>query len=74
MHEDALTMNEGTILQKLQTWRRPRYSARPFALTILAITLISLLASVKGRQAHNGESLGSTLRKRDVTILDEEVT
>ncbi|KAF1845551.1 sodium/calcium exchanger protein-like protein [Cucurbitaria berberidis CBS 394.84] len=65
-------MNDLSILETAQKWRRPRYSARPFALTILAITLISLLAWAKG-PAHKGSlSAGNTLRKRDVSMLDEE--
>ncbi|CAO2648713.1 Nn.00g096620.m01.CDS01 [Neocucurbitaria sp. VM-36] len=66
-------MNDQSILDTVHRWRRPRYSARPFALTILAITLTSLLAWAKGRQAQE-ESMftAGTLRKRDVSILDEE--
>ncbi|KAJ5064418.1 Sodium/calcium exchanger protein-domain-containing protein [Bipolaris maydis] len=64
-------MNHDAILQTVQRWRRPRYSARPFALTILAITLISLLAWAK-TQARPGATSSGLLHKRDVTILDQE--
>jgi sodium/potassium/calcium exchanger 6 len=64
-------MDDETIFKTVQQWRRRRYSARPFALTILAISLISLLAWAKTR--HDTGTTGSTLYKRDVTILDEEV-
>jgi sodium/potassium/calcium exchanger 6 len=64
-------MDDDTILRTVQRWRRQRYSARPFALTILAISLISLLAWTKTQ--HDTGATGGTLYKRDVTILDEEV-
>ncbi|KAF1943400.1 sodium/calcium exchanger protein-like protein [Clathrospora elynae] len=62
-------MDDRTILDTVQRWRRPRYSARPFALTILAIALMSLLAWAK---THRHDTASSALRKRDITILDEE--
>ncbi|KAF2624397.1 sodium/calcium exchanger protein-like protein [Macroventuria anomochaeta] len=63
-------MNERSILDTVQRWRRAKYSARPFALTLLAITLIAVLAWAKEQR---GAAPGSdVLRKRDVTILDEE--
>jgi sodium/potassium/calcium exchanger 6 len=74
--EDVLTtMNDQTILDTVQRWRRKRYSARPFALTILAITLITLLAFAKDYGSHAEDaSAGSTLVKRDLVIAqDEEV-
>jgi sodium/potassium/calcium exchanger 6 len=64
-------MDRHAILKTTQQWRRSRYSARPFALTILAITLISLLAWAK-TQAGTGAPSSASLHKRDVTILDEE--
>jgi sodium/potassium/calcium exchanger 6 len=64
-------MDDDTILKTVQQWRRRRYSARPFALTILAISLISLLAWAKTQ--HDDGTTESTLYRRDVTILDEEV-
>jgi sodium/potassium/calcium exchanger 6 len=73
--EDVVIMNDQTILDTVQRWRRKRYSARPFALTILAITLITLLALAKDYGSHVGDaSAGITLGKRDlVTVQDEEV-
>ena len=72
MKQNVMTMNERSILDTLQQWRRTKYSVRPFALTILAITLITLLAWAKERR---GETLtGDVLYKRDVTILDQEVS
>lgn len=66
-------MDNHFILETVQRWRRPRYSARPFALTILAISLITLLAWAKGHRAHDtGTSAGTALLKRDLSILDEE--
>ncbi|OAL53463.1 sodium/calcium exchanger protein-like protein [Pyrenochaeta sp. DS3sAY3a] len=66
-------MDQHSILQTVQQWRRPRYSARPFALTILAVTLITLLAWAKEHHAQLGATApGSALRQRDVSILDEE--
>ncbi|KAL1610888.1 hypothetical protein SLS59_000525 [Nothophoma quercina] len=63
-------MDERSILDTVQRWRRTKYSARPFALTLLAITLITVLAWAKERRA---EVPGSDiLRKRELTILDEE--
>ncbi|KAF7574682.1 ECM27 Ca2+-Na+ antiporter [Pyrenophora tritici-repentis] len=63
-------MDDDTILKHTQRWRRSRYSARPFALTILAITLMALLAWTK---IQIGDTAAPhTLSKRDITILDEE--
>jgi sodium/potassium/calcium exchanger 6 len=74
MRKDASTMNDRFLLEKVQQWRRPRYSARPFALTILAITLMSLLAWAKGHHALGDHVTAAAVsRKRDLTILDEEV-
>jgi sodium/potassium/calcium exchanger 6 len=67
-------MDDDTIRKTVDRWRRPRYSARPFALTILAITLISLLAWAKTPHHDHGPSTGgSILQARDITIKDEEV-
>jgi sodium/potassium/calcium exchanger 6 len=68
-------MNDQTILDTVQRWRRKRYSARPFALTILAITLITLLALAKDYGSHGGDaSAGSALGKRELVVAqDEEV-
>jgi len=63
-------MDDNAILKHTQRWRRPRYSARPFALTILAITLMSLLAWAKTRASDTAAH--GALLKRNVTILDEE--
>ncbi|KAL1595671.1 hypothetical protein SLS60_009360 [Paraconiothyrium brasiliense] len=55
--------------------RRPRYSARPFALTILAVSILVLLAWVKtGRENKpNTDFAYSTgFSKRDVLRRDEE--
>ena len=66
-----MTMDERSILDSVQRWRRSKYSARPFALTILAITLIALLAWAKEQR---GEVPGSdTLHRRNVAIVNEEV-
>lgn len=70
--EHVVTMHPDTLLRAAQRWRRPRYSARPFALTILAIALISLLAWAKTQAAPNPASPGP-LRKREVPVLDQEV-
>ena len=64
-------MDDDTILKHTQRWRRSRYSARPFALTILAITLMALLAWAK---IQVGDTAAHALSKRDITILDEEVS
>ena len=71
MRHNVMTMDERSILDTVQRWRRTKYSARPFALTLLAITLITVLAWAKEQRA---EVPGSDiLRKRELTILDEEV-
>ncbi|KAF2645845.1 sodium/calcium exchanger protein-like protein, partial [Massarina eburnea CBS 473.64] len=54
--------------------RRPRYSARPFALTILAISAIALLSWAKtahGQSAH-AAAPDSVLLKRDAEAQDVE--
>jgi len=66
-------MNDQTILDTVQQWRRKKYSARPFALTILAIALITALAVAKDYRAHVGGVSGRALGKRDLMIQDEEV-
>ena len=72
--EDVATMNDHTILETVQQWRRKKYSARPFALTILAISLITLLAIAKDYRSHVGVRSAGALRKRDLVIAqDEEV-
>ncbi|RMZ73881.1 sodium calcium exchanger [Pyrenophora seminiperda CCB06] len=65
----VVTMDDNTILKHTQRWRRSRYSARPFALTILAITLMSLLAWAKTQASSPAYH---DLSKRHVGILDEE--
>ncbi|KAL6709611.1 hypothetical protein ACN47E_001039 [Coniothyrium glycines] len=73
MQKDVMTMNDRALLEKVQRWRRQRYSARPFALTILAITLMAMLAYAKAHRAvHYAPAEDSSWHKRDVTILDEE--
>ncbi|KAF3032535.1 hypothetical protein E8E12_003129 [Didymella heteroderae] len=63
-------MDERSILDTVQRWRRTRYSARPFALTILAVSLITLLAWAREQRS---EAPGSELlHKRELTIFDEE--
>lgn len=65
-----MTMDERSLLDTVQRWRRTKYSARPFALTLLAIALITVLAWAKDQR---GEApAGDIVRKRQVTILDEE--
>jgi sodium/potassium/calcium exchanger 6 len=68
-------MNDATILDTVQRWRRTKYSARPFALTILAIALITLLAAAKEYRSHGPAFShgGGVLQKRDLMIQDEEV-
>jgi sodium/potassium/calcium exchanger 6 len=67
-------MHDHTILETVQRWRRKRYSARPFALTILAISLITLLAIAKDYRSHIEVRSGGALGKRDIVITqDEEV-
>ncbi|KAF2033910.1 sodium/calcium exchanger protein-like protein [Setomelanomma holmii] len=65
-------MNDHTILDTVQRWRRKKYSARPFALTILAISLITLLALAKDFRSRDALPGGNTLGKRDLLIQDEE--
>ncbi|KAF2844361.1 sodium/calcium exchanger protein-like protein [Plenodomus tracheiphilus IPT5] len=66
-------MDDLSILQTVQKWRRTRFSARPFYLTILAISLITVLAWAKGLAAHHADTaLGGTMRTRDLVIMDEE--
>jgi sodium/potassium/calcium exchanger 6 len=61
-------MDDLTILTNAQRLRRPRYSARPFALTILAISLISLLA-----WARSPAPAARALRTRaDLSLKDQE--
>lgn len=67
-----MSSNTTPILLKMR--RRPRYSARPFALTILAISLISLLAWAKRGYAHSEEPpTRGGIVKRDVLQADLEV-
>lgn len=73
LHEDVVTMDDRTILNTVQRWRRKKYSARPFALTILAIALITLLAVAKDYRSHVELRSGGPLGKRDLTVQDEEV-
>lgn len=71
MQQNVMTMNERSVLDTVQRWRRTKYSARPFALTLVAISLITLLAWAREQRS---EAPGNELlRKRDVMILDEEV-
>ncbi|KAG9196729.1 hypothetical protein G6011_01850 [Alternaria panax] len=64
-------MHDSTILKHAQRLRRSRYSARPFALTILAISLISLLAWARS-QVSDASAVGGALQKRNLVIKDEE--
>ncbi|KAF1836760.1 hypothetical protein BDW02DRAFT_207838 [Decorospora gaudefroyi] len=65
-------MHRDNILHTVQRWRRQRYSVRPFALTLLAITLITLLAWAKSHHDYGENSAGSPLQQRNVVVLDEE--
>ena len=57
-----------TVRQRLR--QRPRYSARPFALTILAISVLVLLAYIK---SGSGDAVGKPgLSRRDVFVQDQE--
>ncbi|KAF2133926.1 sodium/calcium exchanger protein-like protein [Dothidotthia symphoricarpi CBS 119687] len=70
LHRPDDAMNPRTFLDTVHTWRRPRYSARPFALTLLAVSLIALLAWAKDARAPQHGSPG--LLARDLAIVDEE--
>jgi hypothetical protein len=73
-HEHVVPMNDQTILHTVQQWRRKKYSARPFALTILAISLMTLLALAKDHYAQGaGTAAVSALGKRDLPVQNEEV-
>lgn len=72
-HEDVVTMNDHTILETVQRWRRKKYSARPFYLTLLAIGLITLLAIAKDYRSHVQVRSEPQLFRRDLVIQDEEV-
>jgi sodium/potassium/calcium exchanger 6 len=48
----AIMTTDERILAQVQRWRRPRFSARPFALTLLAVALITVLATAKSRTPH----------------------
>ncbi|KAF2441099.1 hypothetical protein P171DRAFT_366526 [Karstenula rhodostoma CBS 690.94] len=55
--------------------RRSRYSARPFALTILAVSVLVLLAWIKSGHEDGSETAfapSAGLLRRDVTIQDQE--
>ncbi|KAF2876847.1 sodium/calcium exchanger protein-like protein [Massariosphaeria phaeospora] len=65
-------MDTRASLKRSGLWQRPRYSARPFALTIIVISAISVLAWLKhGRSGGGAFTVASTLRKRDVLVQDE---
>jgi sodium/potassium/calcium exchanger 6 len=73
MQKHVVTMNDQTILDTVQRWRRKKYSARPFALTILAIALMTVLALAKDYRAQGaGTAPSSPLGKRDLFIQDAE--
>ncbi|PVI02606.1 hypothetical protein DM02DRAFT_299004 [Periconia macrospinosa] len=66
-------MSSNTPPTLLKMHRRPRYSARPFALTILAISLISLLAWAKRGYARSEElSTRGDIVKRNLLQEDLE--
>ncbi|KAH8731551.1 Sodium/calcium exchanger protein-domain-containing protein [Phaeosphaeriaceae sp. PMI808] len=66
-------MNDDAILHTVQRWRRSKYSARPFALTILAISLITVLALAKDYRLNDGVTThGNALHKRDLATGDQE--
>lgn len=54
--------------------RRPRYSARPFALTILAVSALVLLSWIKSRDYNSGSGdlARSASVRRDLLVQDEE--
>lgn len=68
-------MSLSSATEPLSMRRRPRYSARPFALTILAVSVLALLAWAKSSHA-NGASdefaLSNGLSRRDVLIQGQE--
>lgn len=66
-------MNERTLLDSVQQLRRQRFSARPFALTLVAVTLISLLAWAKSSRSDGQIHTASAFGKRDLIMQDEEV-
>ncbi len=54
--------------------RRRRYSARPFALTILVVSIISLIAYAKSGYGRSSQStIVGSLSKRDSPMGDLEV-
>ncbi|KAH7401715.1 Sodium/calcium exchanger protein-domain-containing protein [Phaeosphaeria sp. MPI-PUGE-AT-0046c] len=70
-------MHDHPILHTVQRWRRKKYSARPFALTILAIALIALLAAAKDYRSHNGvtaTAAAGALGKRDLPLAERSLT
>jgi sodium/potassium/calcium exchanger 6 len=74
MQKHVVTMNDLTILDTVQRWRRKKYSARPFALTLLAIALMTALALARDYRAHGaGTGSSSPLGKRDLFTQDAEV-
>jgi sodium/potassium/calcium exchanger 6 len=74
MQKHVVTMNDHTILETVQRWRRQKYSARPFALTLLAIALMTALALAKDYRAHGADTAASSpLGKRDLFVQDAEV-
>ncbi|OAL06458.1 sodium/calcium exchanger protein-like protein [Phaeosphaeriaceae sp. SRC1lsM3a] len=67
--KDVVAMTDHPILHTVQRWRRKKYSARPFALTILAIGLITLLAAAKDYRSHAGATAAAgALRRRDLPL------
>ncbi|KAL5122058.1 hypothetical protein ACEQ8H_000275 [Pleosporales sp. CAS-2024a] len=63
-----MNMNEHAIVDTVQRWRRKKYSARPFALTLLAMALITALALAQDYhyRAHAAGSTPHALQRRDV--------
>jgi sodium/potassium/calcium exchanger 6 len=66
--------NTPTTSPRLGIHRRPRYSARPFALTILAVSVIALFAWAKSGYTSDERhfDLDVALPKRAIVIQDQE--
>ncbi|XPT02516.1 hypothetical protein M3J09_011633 [Ascochyta lentis] len=67
-------MHERSLLDTVQRWRRSKYSARPFALTILAITLITLLAWAKAQHAEASRDSSSSASRDSIASRDSSAS
>lgn len=67
---NAVTMGLPSTPEHSTVRRRPRYSARPFALTIAAVSVLALLAYIKTGSRDAVRNPG--LSKRNVFVQDQE--